>query len=89
MSSPAEEGDFFFDEGDWVESRLNANVFGIVIGERDFGRVYLVMLACSRLIEPMPAVTLRKMDVNDEFGGRAPVDDLPSNVVQFKPKGAA
>lgn len=82
----ANEDEFSFCEGDWVESRLNANVFGIVVGERDFGRVYLVMHAGSRLIEPMPAVTLRKMDVNDEFGGR---DDLPSNVVQFKPKGAA
>ncbi|WP_065091463.1 hypothetical protein [Rhizobium leucaenae] len=56
----------FFDEGDWVESRLNTDVFGIVVGEADFGRYYNVQLAGSMEIKQFFAVTLRHMDVQED-----------------------
>ncbi|MBX5010852.1 hypothetical protein HJB67_12895 [Rhizobium lentis] len=71
-----------FDEGDWVESKLNSNVFGIVVGEGDFGRYYNVQLAGSMEIKPFYAVTLRHMAVQqDEPPTPAKSEEKPSNVI--------
>lgn len=72
-----------FDEGDWVECKLNTDFFGIVIGESDFGRFYTVQLAGSMEPKLFYAVTLRHMDQPATGGGGAklPIDD--SNVVDF------
>jgi hypothetical protein len=89
----------FFDRGDWVESRLNTDVFGIVVGEGDFGNVYYVQLAGSLEIKAFHGVTLQHMDGElDEGGGlKEPVPEN-DNVVNFtrakdlrdaKTKGAA
>ncbi|QIG68688.1 hypothetical protein EVB67_038 [Rhizobium phage RHph_TM3_3_14B] len=70
-----------FDEGDWVESRLNASIFGIVVGEADFGRFYHVQLASSLEIRTFYAVTLQHMDMPQEPPDAAE-HPLPDNVVQ-------
>lgn len=69
----------FFDEGDWVESRLNSNVFGIVISNSDFGRLVHVQLAGSMKVEPFYAVTLRHMD--EPSSPPSAQQDLPDNVI--------
>lgn len=56
----------YFEEGDWVESRLNSDVFGIIVGQSNFGQFYTVQLAGSMKIETFYAVTLRHMDELDE-----------------------
>jgi len=48
-----------FLEGDWVESKLNDDIIGIVVGDSDFGRFVNVQLTCSLEIKPFYAVTLR------------------------------
>lgn len=70
-----------FDEGDWVVSRLNNGVIGIVVGEADFGRYYNVQLVDTLEVRPFHAVTLRHLDVQqDEPSTPARADD--TNVVQ-------
>ena len=72
----------YFSEGDWVESKLNSSVFGIVVGEADFGRYYHVQLAGTLEIKPFHAVTIRHMDVQQDeppVAAKQPVDD---NVIQ-------
>ncbi|WP_457659553.1 hypothetical protein [Sinorhizobium medicae] len=78
----------FFDRGDWVQSRLNSEVKGIVVGEADFGHVYLVQLAGSMETRPFANVTLRHMDEpEDEDGGkREPVADNVIKVDFTKPR---
>lgn len=75
----------FFEEGDWVESRLNSDVFGIIVGQNNFGQFYTVQLAGSMKIETFYAVTLRHMtDFDDEGGGgKEPVPTDESNVIDF------
>lgn len=71
-----------FEEGDWVESKLNSNVFGIVVGEADFGRYYQVQLVGTMEIRAMHGVTIRHMDVQQDeppVAAKQPVDD---NVIQ-------
>lgn len=68
-----------FDEGDWVESRLNTDVFGIVVGEGDFGRYYNVQLAGSMEIKPFYAVTLRHMAVQQD---EPPLQAAEDNVIR-------
>ncbi|NTF69415.1 hypothetical protein [Rhizobium rhizogenes] len=72
-----------FNEGDWVECKLNTDVFGIVIGESDFGRFYNVQLVGSLEVKSFYAVTLRHMFQPETGGGGAklPIDD--DNVVDF------
>ncbi|TCR07221.1 hypothetical protein [Neorhizobium sp. JUb45] len=48
-----------FDAGDWVECQLDTDLFGIVVGDADFGRIVSVQLAGSLEIRPFFAVTLR------------------------------
>lgn len=55
-----------FDEGDWVVCRLNGAIFGIVVGEYDFGRFYNVCLVDTLEIKPFHGVTLRHMDLPDD-----------------------
>lgn len=78
----------FFDRGDWVQSRLNSEVKGIVVGEADFGHVYLVQLAGSMETRPFANVTLRHMDEpEDEDGGkREPVAENVIKVDFTKPR---
>jgi hypothetical protein len=74
-----------FDEGDWVESRLNPNVFGIVVGESEFGRYYHVQIASSMEIRVYHGVTLRHMDVQQDeppTAKKAPVVE-DDNVIDF------
>jgi hypothetical protein len=52
----------FFEEGEWVESRLNPNVMGIVVGNSNFGQLVLVQMAGSLEYKQFYAVTLRHMD---------------------------
>lgn len=83
--SPVEENTcdcIHFDEGDWVESRLNKDVFGIVVGEADFGRYYNVQLAGSLEIKPFHAVTLQHMAESDEEAGRGQLVD-EDNIIDF------
>lgn len=68
-------------EGDWVESKLNTNVFGIVIGGT--GMHVSVQLSPTLEIATFHIDTLRRIDGDDEYdpGGR---EDLPEdNVVNF------
>jgi hypothetical protein len=59
-----------FDEGDWVVCRLNGSVFGIVVGESEFGRFYNVQLVDTLEIKAFHGVTLRHM----EFMGEPPTE---------------
>lgn len=59
-----------FDEGDWVVCRLNGSVFGIVVGESEFGRFYNVQLVDTLEIKVFHGVTLRHM----EFMGEPPTE---------------
>lgn len=90
----------YFDEGDWVESRLNSDIFGIVVGQSNFGQFYTVQIAGSLALQTFSAVTLRHMDVQEDEPGGAketpPTEE--SNVINFtkardlrtaKTKGAA
>lgn len=72
-----------FSEGDWVECKLNTGVFGIVVGESDFGRFYTVQLAGSMEARVFFAVTLRHMarPATGDGGAKLPVDD--DNVIDF------
>lgn len=86
-------------EGDWVESKLNTDVFGIVIGGS--GSHLQVQLSPSLAIHAFHIETLRRMDFNDETdpGGREDLPDDDDNVIDFtkardlrastKTKGAA
>ncbi|RWX26623.1 hypothetical protein EHH54_34730 [Rhizobium leguminosarum] len=65
MSGPVCECTFF-DEGDWVESRLNPDIFGIVVSNSDFGRFVHVQLASTLEMRNFYAVTLQHMDEGDE-----------------------
>lgn len=72
----------YFSEGDWVESKLNPNTFGIVVGESDFGRFYHVQLANTLEVRPLHAVTLRHRAIQQDeppTAAKQPVDD---NVIQ-------
>lgn len=74
-----------FNEGDWVECKLNSSVFGIVVGEADFGRYYHVMLAGSMETKTFFAVTLCHMDFGDDeppAGVKTPPQD-DDNVIDF------
>ena len=70
-----------FDEGDWVESKLNPDVFGIVISETDFGRFYTVQLAATLEMRVFHAVTLRHTERPGTGGAKKPIDD--DNVIDF------
>jgi len=74
--------DSYFDYGEWVEFRLNTNVFGIVIGADIHGLMYTVQLAGSGLVQVFHGVTLQRMDDGGEpVGGKeAPVGE---NVIDF------
>lgn len=85
MSGPAEDtcDCIFFEEGDWVECKLDTNQFGIVVASSDWGRYTTVMLAGS--VEPkiFYSVTLSHMDGgNDEL---PPIPDAvdENNVIDF------
>jgi hypothetical protein len=51
-----------FHLGDWVECKLNTDLFGIVVGDADFGRYVNVQLAGSLGTMPFHAVTLRHIE---------------------------
>ncbi|SFB52643.1 hypothetical protein SAMN03159496_04675 [Rhizobium sp. NFR07] len=55
----------YFDEGDWVESKLNTDIIGIVVSNSDFGRYVNVQLAGSLEVRPFFAVTLRHAERAD------------------------
>ncbi|MEY9198722.1 hypothetical protein ABIA16_003838 [Sinorhizobium fredii] len=80
----------YFEEGDWVESRLNSDVFGIIVGQNNFGQFYTVQLAGSLKVETFFAVTLRHMEVQEDEGGGAkqkpPTEDNVIKVDFTKPR---
>lgn len=71
----------FFDYGDWVEFKLDENLFGIVIDADIHGLIYVVQLASTGIVRQFHGVTLRHMDMDD----LPPVKEgpLPDNVVDF------
>lgn len=71
-----------FEEGDWVECKLDTNLFGIVISSTDWERFYSVQLAGSLEIRQFHAATLRHMDPEDD--GLPPIPDAvdSDNVVR-------
>lgn len=80
-------------EGDWVESKLNTNVFGIVIGCS--GAQIYVQLAGTLAVQAFHEATLRRIDGDDNYPGDGAKSD---NVIDFtrakdlrnaKAKGAA
>lgn len=80
------QDDGFFDYGDFVEHRLNANVVGIVIGGDMFGRVYQVRLSPSLAVATFHGVELRLAD-DEEYRG-PPAKEAPDaasndNVIDF------
>ena len=88
-----------FEEGDWVECKLDTNLFGIIISESDWGRYYSVQLAGSTETRLFHWATIRHCDGLDEEGGGA-AEAVPGgeNVINFtrardlrttKTKGAA
>lgn len=62
-------------EGDWVESKLNTDVFGIVVGGS--GAHVQVQLSPSLAITTFHVETLRRMDDGDEYdpGSREELPD--------------
>ena len=70
-----------FDEGEWVVSRLNGSIFGIVVGEFDFGRIYNVQLVDTLEIKPFHGVTLRHMELIDEPPTKESASPPADNVV--------
>lgn len=63
-----------FNYGDWVECKLNTNVFGIVVDwDAHFIKFY-VQLAGSLDVEEFDGVTLRKIDVDDDYEEPTPYD---------------
>ncbi len=72
-----------FNEGDWVECKLDTDVFGIVIGESDFGRFYTVQLAGSLEPKVFFAVTLQHMVLPSTTGGSAKLPITDDNVIDF------
>lgn len=65
----------FFDEGDWVESKLNPNVFGIVVGEHGFGQYYDVQIVETLEIKSFHGVTLKHMPEQDAPPPAAAIGD--------------
>ena len=55
----------FFDYGDWVEFKLDENLFGIVIGADIHGLIYAVQLAGTGHVRQFHGVTLQHMDDDD------------------------
>ena len=63
-----------FSYGDWVECKLNTNVFGIIVDwDAHFIKFY-VQLAGSLDVEEFDGVVLRKIDVEDEYEEPTPYD---------------
>lgn len=71
----------FFDYGDWVEFKLNSNVFGIVIGADIHGLIYDVQLAGTGLVQNFHGITLQHMDPDDLPPAKE--EPLPDNIVDF------
>lgn len=70
----------FFEEGDWVESRLNPAVYGIITGAFNFGQYYTVQLAGSLAYENFSAVTLQHR-ASDELPSEA-AEPVADNVIR-------
>lgn len=62
--------DGYFDYGQWVEFKLNHDVFGIVVGADIHGLVYAVQLAGSGIVQNFHGVTLQAMEEDGE-----PIDE--------------
>lgn len=75
------EPDGGFEYGDWVESRLNAEIYGIVVGWDIWKNDYDVMLVRSLKVARMPGATLAAMADGDEIEPDKPERKLESNVV--------
>lgn len=67
------DGEADFDYGDWVEFKLNTNLFGIVVGFDAMCLKYDVQLSPSGAVVPFFGVTLRALESSDEF--EPPVED--------------
>lgn len=75
-----------FDYGDWVESKLNTDVFGIIVDANGHDIIF-VQLAPSLQVRGFHKVTLRHMDEDDipDDGGTEenPDAEVDSNVIDF------
>jgi hypothetical protein len=66
-------------EEDWVESKLNTNVFGIVVGST--GAHVDVQLSPSLFIQRFHIGTLRRMDFSDSYTPPAAEQEPADNVI--------
>jgi len=76
-----------FSYGDWVQSKLNSDVFGIVVGSDLHGIVYQVQLCPDHRIIPLHRAVLTQMDDSDEVpddGAREPLPIAGAQVIDFK-----
>lgn len=81
----------FFDYGDAVQHKLNPDVWGIVIGDADFGRRYTVRLAPTLTVVEFHGVELELL--GDEPSEKPSEDSetnfTESNVIPFERRKAA
>jgi hypothetical protein len=77
VGTTAYDPDRYYDYGDWVEFKLNTNVFGIVVGSDVMGLQYHVQLAGSGAIMPFFGATLAPIDPSElePFDGESAAGD--------------
>lgn len=56
-----------FNYGDWVQSRLNSTVMGIIIGGDTKGIIYQVQLSPTHVVVPMHRAILELVEDDDEY----------------------
>lgn len=84
MSDGNRYDEAFFDYGQWVEFKLNHDVFGIVVGADIHGLIYAVQLAGSGVVQNFHGVTLQAMEDDGEPLEDKAVDvPATDNVVNF------
>lgn len=79
MSGPknintASNDDVEFKYGDWVECKLNTDVFGIVVDWDAHEIMFYVQLAGSCVIEEFHGMVLQPLNVDDEYEEPTPYD---------------
>ncbi len=71
----------FFHEGDWVECKLNTDLFGIVVGDSDYGRFINVQLAVTLEIKRFHVMTLQHMEDDTAPTPKTDAEEPETNVV--------
>lgn len=81
MSDSENDDGFYY--GEWVESKLNTNVFGIVVGSDAMGLKYDVQLSPSLVVAQFYGVTLRAIEDEDGAEGEYNPDPPTGVVINF------